>query len=213
MGFNGKSGFGSVLGSGGGGVEVPLYIETNLVFDFDFEQTEKQSLRIGIYLENYVDRGISMSQGTAAFQPIMDTLGLAFDGFNDFMTLGATGGQEIWVVCNNIDGAVFNDADGLFSTPITSDDYIYAERFTTLFRLPFPSMKINNVYSFNFGVLNDFKTVSQEMAAGGSPLEIGNAARVYYWNGYIKRILIYDAIKTPQEKQKIQSYLRYKYSL
>lgn len=220
MGFNGKSGFIGVVGGsgggalfGGGGAEVPFYIEKDLVFDFDFEKTEKQSLRDSLYLENFIDRGITLGQYTATKQPIIDTQGLKFDGVDDLMVLGATQGKEIWLVCNNLDGAVFNERDGLFSTPLTSEDYIYSNPNRMSFRFPYPSMKINNTYGHDFHPLSTFKSVSQEMNNGNTLLDIGTIADIYCWNGYIKRILIYDTIKTEQERTKIQFYLYKKYSL
>ena len=186
--------------------------ETNLVFDFDFTQTSKQTLRDSLYLTNYVDRGVSMVQATASNQPIIDAQGLKFDGVDDFMLLGATGGQEICIVVNNLDGAVFNSSDGLFATPLTSVDYAYGDATTSNFRFPKPSMKINNIFSTDFSPLGNFKTVSQELEVGNS-LYIGNLFDAVYWNGYIKRILIFNEILSEPRRTALQAYLANTYNL
>ena len=192
---------------------APILNQEYLVFDFDFQATAKQTLRDSIYLANYIDGGVSMAQTIASQQPIIDATGLKFDGVEDFMLLGATGGKEIWFVCNNLDGTVFSPSDGLFSTVSTSDDYISGDAGSSNFRFLFASMKINNIAGFNFAPLANFKSVSQEMVAGASPLEIGNIARAFFWNGYIKRILIFDTALSEPRKTELQEYLALTYSL
>lgn len=195
-------------------VPVVPFDQTNLVFDFDYQKTSKQTLRDGTYLTSYIDRGVTMVQATASAQPTIDATGLKFDGVDDFMITASLDAKEIWFVCNSLDGATFTNYRALVAAHINwMYFYVYGIPTTSFIPHNFDDVsRINNIVKKEFSPLSQFKSFSMITNVGSQPYRIGWSYQ-YYWNGYIKRILIFDQILSEERRTALQAYLTTTYGL
>ena len=189
--------------------------ETNLVFDFDFQATAKQSIRDGIYLENYVDRGVAMGQSIASIQPVIDAMGMRFGLNASYLELSPVNIKEIWFVCNNLSGTVFNGYDGLITT-IAGGAGPSISAYINSSLMGFGggvNAKVNNFTTNEFAPLSQFKSFSQNWNPPTQAFFVGAGYQYYRWKGYINRILIFDEVLSEERRTALQAYLAYTYSL
>ena len=206
------------------GYTPPTLNTTNLVFDFDFQATAKQTLRDSIYLTNYIDRGLNFAQVTASKQPTLTSDGVVFDGVDDLLTVVAPASYpEVWVVLKNASGGkfpafqcVFSASSGLLADPRFG--MLTVSSATTLDTGQVDENRINNVVSNEFAPLNQFKVWSASRATyNRDNFAIGSyngvVSGALFWQGTIKRVLIFDTILSELRKTELQQYLAYTYSL
>lgn len=205
-------------------IPVTPFDQTNLVFDFDFQKTSKQTLRDGIYLTNYIDRGLNFAQATASKQPTVTSEGILFDGIDDFLTTVATVAYpEVWAVLKNTSSGNFTAFQCAFSA---SSGLLADPRFsmlgnvgsTTLFTGQVDENRVNNIPTNEFSPLNQFKVWSgSRLVYNRDNFTIGATNGVVsgaqFWNGTIKRLLIFDKILSASRRTALQEYLAIIYNL
>lgn len=204
-------------------VPVTPFDQTNLVFDFDFQKTSKQTLRDGLYLTAYADRGLNFTQSTASKQPTVTSEGILFDGVDDFLTVVAPAAYpEVWVVLKNTRDTTFFGFETAFSASsgLLADPRfgLIASAGTTTVGGQVDENRVNNIPTDEFSPLNEFKVWSgSRLVYNKDNFTIGATNGVVsgaqFWNGTIKRLLIFDEILSASRRTALQEYLAIIYNL
>lgn len=221
---------GYVKANTGSFIPAPLSFFDDVVFRFNAKDDANFVLRhdSGIdYVVSYTDpiSGITVGQGVASRQPRKNADNVQFDGIDDFILHNLESQyQEVWIVCNSLDGANFDSYDQVWGLT-GSDGVIYASASTTKiydnydsFAGPIGilpnSLKINNIYggtgfgTAEFAPLSAYKTIQFVHNTTITWLRIGGGSYVYYWNGCYKDVICFNRILTPSERADLQNYLQ-----
>lgn len=164
------------------------------------------------YFESYTDPISTelFQQLTATDQPLWLNTGLNFDGIDDVISnSGVPTYKELWIVCNSLDGAVFDSFDCLFSVPGFAA-YIYAKPSDTVFDpiyiFNMSGVRINNVLSTNFAPLAYLKTFSAVLDSTQTEISLGKQG-IYHWNGDIVDVIAFNTELLSSDRTAMYNYL------
>lgn len=149
-------------------------------------------------------------QLTGTEQPLWLNTGLNFDGIDDVITnSNVPTYKELWIVCNSLDGATFDNFDCLFSVPGFAA-YIYAKPsdtvFDPLYVFGILETRVNNVLTLNFAPLANMKTVANTLNLEQTEINIGKQG-AYHWNGDILDVIAFNTELLSSDRTAMYDYL------
>ena len=219
MGFNGISGFSSVLGA----YTPPFYnfptsFLSAIAYRFNAKDTGNFALRVdgsNQFVTGYTDpiSGIAIAQTVASLQPTMVAGGVLFDGVNDFLRSNENipSQKEYWVIGNlNTERNFAPFADTFLDHFGTIGVLLIGAGGTKTLNSSFGAIKINNVTSFNFDPTVNKKSISVIYAGAdySEKITLGFHPFSNYLNGQISDVIAFNRVLTTGERAELQTYLQ-----
>jgi hypothetical protein len=196
-------------------------IEALIIFDFNAKNNSAFTLRNdgGVnYVVDYIDRGITVSQGVASQQPVKLADTCVFDGTKGIFAVDVLTEDAVLsaVAVANFNNSNFGFFNCLVSTRTVGDIFhlgIFGLLNTTNIFNSVPEVTnyvaINNINTASFLPMNEFKSVYVTATSSYKDLAIGqDPAGALNWNGNISRVILFSAILTTDQRNRLQSYLQ-----